>query len=116
MIDATTEITEKIPLRMDETGTIRVGGTRVTLDVVIGAWDQGYAPEQIAYSFGSLKLDDIYAVLTYCLRHQEEVRAYLAQREKEANALRKEIESRPGHKEFRERLQRMKRERQGESR
>jgi uncharacterized protein (DUF433 family) len=65
MQDTKTEKTEKIPLRMDAHGALRVGGTQVTLDVLMDAYDQGATPEQITQKFGELRLDDVYAVITY---------------------------------------------------
>ena len=105
--------TEKIPLSKDKHGALRVGGTRVTLDVVMGAFDQGATPEQIVQKFGELRLDDVYAVITYYLRHPEEVRACLEEREGQAETLRQKVEAEPSERQFRERLLRLKKERQG---
>jgi hypothetical protein len=33
--------TEQVPLRTDDHGVVRVGGTRVTLDTVIAAFENG---------------------------------------------------------------------------
>jgi hypothetical protein len=38
MAIADTLIAKPPPLRLDESGTLRVGGTRVTLDTVVAAW------------------------------------------------------------------------------
>lgn len=38
---------EPIPLSEDEQETIRVGNTRVTLDIVIAAFQEGATPEEI---------------------------------------------------------------------
>ncbi len=112
MQDTKTEKTEKIPLRMDTYGAWRVGGTRVTLDVLMDAYDQGATPEQIAQKFGELRLDDVYAVITYYLRHTEEVRAYLAARSHEADDLRRQAEAVSPPGALRERLLKTKRDRQ----
>ena len=93
-----------VPLKEDADGVVRVGGTRVTLDTVIGFFEQGESPEQIAEGFPTLTLADIYAVIGYYLRHRADVDAYLERRKVEAAAVRREIEAQPGHKEFRERL------------
>ena len=113
MLELDTEKNEKIPLKMDERGAVRVGGTQVTLDVVMDAYDQGATPEQIVQKFGELRLDDVYGVIMYYLRHSEDVRAYLLERERQAQVLRKEVEEDRGNREFRERLLRLKREKQG---
>ena len=113
MLDTDAEKTEKIPLSKDKQGVVRVGGMRVTLDVVMGAYDQGATPEQIVQKFGELRLDDVYAVIMYYLRHPDEVRAYLEGREGEAEALRQNVEADPSNRQLRERLLRLRKERQG---
>jgi uncharacterized protein (DUF433 family) len=85
---------EPIPLSTDSDGAIRVAGTRVTLDTVIDTFMTGASPEEIAQDFPVLRLDDIYAVLTYYLRHREEVDVYLRDRRARAKAVRSEIEAR----------------------
>lgn len=81
------------PLRTDETGTVRVGGTRVTLDTVIGFYKQGSSAEDIADSFPVLKLWDIYATIAYYLAHQPEVDEYLETRRLEAGEMQKKMEA-----------------------
>jgi uncharacterized protein (DUF433 family) len=115
MLDTEAEKAEKIPLEKDAHGAIRVGGTRVTLDVVIEAYDQGATPEQTVQKFGELRLDDIYAVLTYYLRHTEDVRAYLAERAKESDRLRDQVVATAPSPLSRERLLRQKQAREGDA-
>lgn len=64
----------------------------------------GASPEEIAQDFPVLRLDDVYAVITYYLRHREEVGAYLAQRRARAGAFRREIEAYSPQTGLRERL------------
>jgi uncharacterized protein (DUF433 family) len=71
-------------LRLDESGTIRIGASRVTLDTLIGCYQRGETPEQIRSGFPTLPLADIYAAIAYYLRHQGELDAYLDQRQREA--------------------------------
>jgi len=54
--------------------------------------------------FPTLDLPDVYATLWYYLRHQDEVDAYLAERHRQADALRAEVEARWPPDELRERL------------
>jgi uncharacterized protein (DUF433 family) len=84
---------EPIPLRADERGALRVGETRVTLDVLINEYEDGADPEGIVNSFPTLRLADVYAVIAYYLRHKDTVDDYLRKRQVEAAALRQEIES-----------------------
>ena len=81
---------QPVPLSANEHGVFRITGTRVSLDSVIAAFDLGATPEQIVHKFPTLKLDDVYAVIAYYLRHQDEVRAYLAKQRQEAEVFRKE--------------------------
>lgn len=99
-------VAEPPPLSETEQGAVRVRGTRVSLDSVIYAYNSGATPEDIVRSFTTLKLRDVYAVITYYLDHQEVVEAYLARRAAEAAEIRKEIEAhQPSNAEFRARLQ-----------
>ena len=95
---------EPIPLSTTAAGGIRIAGSRVTLDTVIDAFLTGASPEEIAQDFPVLRLDDIYAVLTYYLRHRDEVDAYLRERRFRAGAIRREIEGHAAHIGLRERL------------
>ena len=96
---------DPVPLVAAEEGrVIRVAGTRVTLDTVVTAFKRGATPEEIAQDYSSVPLPDIYAVITYYLRHREEIEEYLERRALDHEELRQEIESRPGYQELRERL------------
>ncbi len=75
---------EAPPLQQDESGAIRVGQSRVLLELVIRAFQDGAAAETIAQRYPTLDLADVYATIGYYLRHQEEVHAYLEQREQQA--------------------------------
>ena len=81
-----------IPITTDTDGVLRVGATRVTLDVVVSSFDQGATPEEIVQDFPTLRLADVYAVLTYYLQHRDAVDVYLQARCKEAQELRQQAE------------------------
>lgn len=87
---------DALPLAADESGTIRVSGTRVTLDTILGYYKQGQSAEEISQGFPTVPLADIHAVIAYYLRHREQVEAYLAEGEREAAELRRRIEARQG--------------------
>jgi len=96
-----------VPLIVDRDGAIRVGGTRVLLEVVIGAYQRGDSPEQIARSFDVLKLEDVYAVIAYYLSHRADVDAYIRQVNEAGEELRRKLETLPSYKPLtREILQR----------
>ncbi len=96
---------EPVPLHTDADGVVRVAGTRVTLDTVLAAYRQGSTPEQIAEDYSSLETADVYAVITYYLRHRDDVDAYLEERSQRAEEVRREIEARHSSEGLRERLE-----------
>jgi uncharacterized protein (DUF433 family) len=73
-----------IPIKTDASGVLRVGQTRVTLDNVVIAFLEGATAEEIGEQYPSLDLSDVYAVISYYLRHQAEVDDYLALRQNTA--------------------------------
>jgi uncharacterized protein (DUF433 family) len=84
---------ETPPLREDETGAIRVGNSRVLLETVIRAFQDGASPESIVHRYSTLSLSDVYNTIGYYLRHQDSVEAYLNQREELAESLRQRLSS-----------------------
>lgn len=90
----TTIASEPIPLQMDKDGVLRVGGTRVTLDTVVGAFEAGATPEEIVQRYQPLDLADVYFALGYYLRRREEVNAYLDKRREHAAGIRRQNEAR----------------------
>jgi uncharacterized protein (DUF433 family) len=96
--------TSEIKLTKTEAGVIRIGDSRVSLDSVIIAFNQGSAPEQIVYDYDSLSLSEVYATISYYLQHSEEVNSYLAGREKQNKELRESNEARFNQKGLREKL------------
>ena len=96
---ATLETTIVLPLTLTEDGTIRITGTRVSLDSVVHEYNQGATPEEIAVSFPSLRIEDIYAAITYYLNNHEQVEEYLRQQEVDAEAIRNRIESAPDYQQ-----------------
>jgi uncharacterized protein (DUF433 family) len=79
------------PLRLDKHGVLRMKGSRIPLDTVVYEHLQGETPEQIAESYDTLALADIYAAIAYYLRYRQEVDAYLREREAEAEELRRKM-------------------------
>jgi uncharacterized protein (DUF433 family) len=95
---------DRVPLRYDKYGAVRVIGSRVTLDTIVGYYEQGESPEEIADGFSTLQLADVYAIVGYYLKHKTAVRAYLREREKRANALRKKMQARSNPRDLKKRL------------
>lgn len=84
---------DPLPLRADEHGSIRIGNTRVLLELVVRAYQSGLKAEQIAQRFDTLELADIHTVLAYYLRHRSEVEDYMRRRQAEAEEIRQRIEA-----------------------
>src|SRR2546425_13358924 len=101
---------QTVPLNQDADGSVRVTGSRVTLDTLVAAFKKGATAEQIQDSFPSLSLRQIYGVIAYYLDHQDDVEAYLNERRTDSEAIRQEIESQPRYEEFRERIRRRRAE------
>ena len=95
--------TTTVPLS-EEAGVLRVTGTRVSLDSVIFAFNEGATPEEIAQQYPTVDLKDVYAVISYYLQNRDEVETYLTQRRAERQELKKEIEARFDPHGIRERL------------
>lgn len=83
-----------VPLRTDDHGVLRVGQTRVPLDTVVYAFNQGASPEEIVMSYPTLDLPQVYAVVNYYLYNRAEVDAYLRERETDATRIQAENETR----------------------
>jgi uncharacterized protein (DUF433 family) len=85
-------------LREDPPGVFRVGKSRVLLELVIHAHQQGESPQGIVEMYEALDLGDVYAVIAYYLSHQAQVDEYLRQSEEQPAAIRRKIEGaqRPG--------------------
>ena len=82
-----TAIVDEIPLARDVHGVYRVGGTRVTLDLVVRAFNRGATAEEFAQKYDSLRLPDVYQVIGYYLKHAEELAEHLETRAREEERL-----------------------------
>lgn len=80
------------PLEEHADGVIRVTGTRIPLERVIDAFLAGATPEQIAQDYDTLSIQQVYAVVNYYLQHRDDVDAYLAQAQQDAEAVQEEVE------------------------
>lgn len=95
---------EPVPVERDARGVLRLAGSRVTVDVLVSAFDAGQTPEEIAQQYPSLDLGVVYAAVAYVLRHRAAIDAYLAQRTDSGDVVRLENERRFAGQGVRERL------------
>lgn len=98
------EVSQTLPLTQWADGTIRIVGTRVTLDVIIHQFKLGATAEQIHDSFPSASLQALYGAIYYYLAHTEAVDAYLREQHNVAADTRQWVESQPEHRGLRERF------------
>jgi uncharacterized protein (DUF433 family) len=95
--------TDPTPIHVDSDGAVRVGQTRVRLESIVYRHQQGDTPEEIHECFPAVPLPDIYVVVAYYLRHKEELDAYIAESEAEADRIQAMIEAKYPTRELRER-------------
>ena len=106
--------TDDVPLTQDERGSIRVTGSRVTLDTIVHRYQVGDTIEQIHEGFPTVSVAQIIAILDWYHSHQVEADEYLEEGEAESQRLLREIDAQPGHIALREKIQRY-RERQAKT-
>ena len=88
--------TKAPPLRQESTGAIRIGKSRVLLELVIRAFDDGATPESIVQMYPTTTLADIYSVIGFYLHNRDEVIAYMVERELEAEKVYNQIQDTQG--------------------
>lgn len=72
----------------DADGVIRVADTRVPLETLVEAFQQGATAEEIVQQYPSVSLADVYSIIGYYLHHRFELDAYLARRRQERERVR----------------------------
>jgi uncharacterized protein (DUF433 family) len=86
-------LTVAVPLWEDPPGVLRVGKSRVLLELVLRAFRRGETPEGIVRSYRSLPLADVYAVISHYLANPAPFDEYFRQSDVEAEAARSKLES-----------------------
>ncbi len=76
-----------------KSGVWRVRKTRVSVDSVVHAFDEGATAEEIVLRFPTLHLVDVYSVISYYLQNRSAVERYLSNRRKTRARTQKEFES-----------------------
>ena len=94
-----------VHLKRDASGAIRVGNSRVLLELVIRAFQNGETPESIVQSYDTLSLVDVYAVIGYYLSQPNAIDEYVTERSAVADVTRQRIEAaQPARSKLRETL------------
>ena len=78
----------EIYVRLDENNVMRVGKTRVMLDSVVVAFQQGHSAETMQQEYPALTLEEVYGAVAYYLANQDEVDRYLKRQDQIWNELR----------------------------
>lgn len=89
-------LTIVVPLREEPSGVLRVGKSRVLLELVLRAFKAGATPEAIVQSYETLNLADVYAVVSRYLAAPGPFEEYLRIREEIATQARHAIEESQG--------------------
>lgn len=75
-----------VPIKVWKDGSIRIGDTRVLLEIILWAYLRGDSPADIAYAFDSVTIAQVSAAIAYYHANQSEVDAYLAEVERVSEA------------------------------
>ena len=89
-------LTAVVPLREEPPGVLRVGKSRVLLELALRAFKAGATPEAIVQSFDTLSLADVYAVVSRYLAAPGPFEEYLRTRDEVASEVRRKIEESQG--------------------
>src|ERR1041385_3754111 len=82
-------------LKQEPDGTVRVKGSRITLDTLIALFKRGETLKEIREGFPSLSRTQVTHTLNWYLYNKESAEDYFEARKFEADALRKKIEGDP---------------------
>ena len=66
-------------IMVDANAVRRIAGTRISLNSVVIAFQDGQSAEEIQRNFPALSLEQVYGAITYYLGHRQEVDTYLQQ-------------------------------------
>ncbi len=85
-------LTVAVPLWEDPPGVFRVGKSRVLLELVLRAFKRGESPEAIVRSYRTLRLADVYAVISRYLANPASFDEYLHRCDEEAEVVRRKLD------------------------
>lgn len=96
---------DKLPYEMDEENKIAyMRGTRVPIDTVFCAFNQGHTPEEIVQQFPTLDLGEVYEIVGMYIKHRKKFDEYLQARREKRGEIRKQNEKKFDQVEIRERI------------
>ena len=71
------------PYIEERNGGVYVAGTRVSIDSVVIAFQDGASPEKIVRCYSTLKPSQVYGVIAYYLENEQTINTYIANGERE---------------------------------
>jgi uncharacterized protein (DUF433 family) len=95
---------QRPPIQQDEDGIMRIGGTRVTLDTIVYAYDNGASAEEIAMAYDAVSLAHVHAVISYYLQNRPQILEYLEQGKRAQEEVRRQFPPRETWQVVRQRL------------
>ena len=69
-----------------DSGGIRIKGTRVSIDIVVDRYNEGWSAEDIEREYPSLDLTQVYATITYYLLNKKKIDAYIKEADEKIEA------------------------------
>lgn len=81
-------------ITVNEAGVWRVAGTRVSVDSLIHAFNEGASPEEIVWRFDTLDLKKVYAMINFYLHNRVQVDKYLADSQKASQKIKHDLDKR----------------------
>jgi uncharacterized protein (DUF433 family) len=80
---------------IDQNGVLRVAGSRVSIDSIVVAFQNGESAEEIQRNFPSVSLEQVYGTIAHYLAHREEIETYLAEQRGHWDQSRKQAAENP---------------------
>lgn len=77
---------EKLNTKFGVAESIRLKGTRMSIDTIVEEFNKGAAPQGIVENYPTLTLEQVYAAITYYLHNKAEVDEYIRRGEEIAEA------------------------------
>jgi uncharacterized protein (DUF433 family) len=77
---------DKLDTKFGAAESIRLKGTRMSIDTIVEEFNKGASPREIVESYPSLTLEQVYAAITYYLHNKADVDEYIQRGEKIAEA------------------------------
>jgi uncharacterized protein (DUF433 family) len=76
-------------------GALRIAGTRVGLEHLIWAYNDGFTAEELALQYRTVTLEQVHGVIAYYLANKAAVDEYLRDCTEQGEALRLQLERQP---------------------